>query len=38
MTGLFAWNHNQVMKEGERGLVRWLTAHPSPSAQASVQG
>jgi hypothetical protein len=26
------------MKEGERGLIRWLTAHASAPAQASVQG
>jgi hypothetical protein len=24
---LFAWNHNQVMAAGERGLARWLSAH-----------
>ena len=38
LKGLFAWNHNQVMKEGERGLIRWLTAHASAPAQAGVQG
>jgi hypothetical protein len=24
LKGLFAWNHNAVMREGERGLRRWL--------------
>jgi uncharacterized protein YndB with AHSA1/START domain len=24
---LFAWNHNQVMAQGERGLTNWLARH-----------
>lgn len=26
---LFAWNHNGVMAQGERGLAHWLTQQPA---------
>lgn len=28
---LFAWNHNWVMAQGERGLARWLAEQPAAS-------
>ncbi len=28
LKGVFAWNHNQVMCSGERGLAQWLAANP----------
>jgi hypothetical protein len=28
LKGVFAWNHNQVMRRGERGLAQWLAANP----------
>jgi hypothetical protein len=35
LKGVFAWNHNQVMRCGERGLAQWLATNSIPDSPAS---